>query len=450
MFRLKIILFILGAMFLSVGCSNNEITVINHNDKKLNLRAEDSYILENITNISSNIRNFGSQGEDRASKYLEDKLKEYGYITEIQPFSVYKQEFLQFNSSKYYFNLNPFQSESIGESKNIIGKQSNFNENKKTIYLTAHYDTTKDTIGVIDNATGVAALLEIGRILKDYELPFNIEIIFFSAEEYGMYGSKFFVSKLTDEEKSKTIGVINLDMIGEKGAGEITVYTSSKYNNLMSITMKDYFKEKFKFLNTINSDQYSFYMGEIPAVTFSNEDAKVFNGDKQFEFLDVEQIKYTSNSIVDFLLVFDNLNSSNTLIKSKKLDLENSLVGKLKNFKLVSAKENLINNGFSSEIIYIYLDEKGSRYELKEKDGRFTNFDKYKNINILDKENQEMYKVVKDKYNPQKYKIIYRLGNCDGVLVSDGSLQDSLNFLDNYYKSYYKKTFGERPSKSIK
>lgn len=115
-----------------------------------------------------------------------------------------------------------------------------------------------------------------------------------------MYGSKFFVSKLTDEEKSKTIGVINLDMIGEKGAGEITVYTSSKYNNLMSITMKDYFKEKFKFLNTINSDQYSFYMGEIPAVTFSNEDAKVFNGDKQFEFLDVEQIKYTSNSIVDF------------------------------------------------------------------------------------------------------------------------------------------------------
>ncbi|MCU9810199.1 M28 family metallopeptidase [Paraclostridium sp. AKS46] len=168
------------------------------------------------------------------------------------------------------------------------------------MYLTAHYDTTKDTIGVIDNATGVAALLEIGRILKDYELPFNIEIIFFSAEEYGMYGSKFFVSKLTDEEKSKTIGVINLDMIGEKGAGEITVYTSSKYNNLMSITMKDYFKEKFKFLNTINSDQYSFYMGEIPAVTFSNEDAKVFNGDKQFEFLDVEQIKYTSNSIVDF------------------------------------------------------------------------------------------------------------------------------------------------------
>ncbi|MCU9810198.1 hypothetical protein LEQ06_19875 [Paraclostridium sp. AKS46] len=122
----------------------------------------------------------------------------------------------------------------------------------------------------------------------------------------------------------------------------------------------------------------------------------------------------------------------------------------MKNFKLVSAKENLISNGFSSEIIYIYLDEKGSKYELKEKDGRFTNFDKYKNINILDKENEEMYKVVKDKYDPQKYKIIYRLGNCDGVLVSDGSLQDSLNFLDDYYKSYYKKTFGERPSKSIK
>ncbi|MGL5641372.1 MAG: M28 family metallopeptidase [Paraclostridium sp.] len=448
MFKFKIILIFLSVVFLIGGCSNKDIEAIN-NDKRLNLKVEDNLILQNINNISLNIRNFGSQGECRASKYLKEKLKEYGYVTQSQPFNVYKQEFLQFNSKKQYFKLNPSESESIGESKNIIGRQSNFDKNKKTIYLTAHYDTTKDTIGVIDNATGVGALLEMARVLKDYELPFNIEIIFFGAEEYGMYGSKFFVSKLSDKEKSKTIGAINLDMIGEKGAGEITVYTSSKYNNQMSIMMKSHFKDKFKYLNTINSDQYSFYMGGIPAVTFSNENAKVFNGDNQFEFVDIEQIKYTCNSIIGFLVSFNNSTYSDTLIKSNKLDLENSLSGKLQKFKLVSVKENLVEGGFSSEITYTYLDEKGIRYELKEKDGRFTSFDEYKDITILDRENEEMYKIIKNEHSSNQYKLIYRWGNCDGVLISDGSLKDSLKFLDYYYKAYYKKTFGEIPPKSI-
>ena len=54
----------------------------------------------------------------------------------------------------------------------------NFDKNKKTLYLTAHYDSTSDTIGIVDNASGSATLLELARVLSDYNDEFNIGIVF--------------------------------------------------------------------------------------------------------------------------------------------------------------------------------------------------------------------------------------------------------------------------------
>ncbi len=41
-------------------------------------------------------------------------------------------------------------------AKNIIVKRDNYSHTKKSIYLTVHYDTTANIIGVIDNGTGVS------------------------------------------------------------------------------------------------------------------------------------------------------------------------------------------------------------------------------------------------------------------------------------------------------
>ncbi|UXZ09237.1 Zn-dependent exopeptidase M28 [Clostridium perfringens] len=74
---------------------------------------------------------------------------------------------------------------------------------KKTLYLSAHYDSTDYTTGVIDNATGCVVLLELAKVLQNFEGDINIKFLFLDAEEYFRYGSKYFVSKLSDEEKKQ-------------------------------------------------------------------------------------------------------------------------------------------------------------------------------------------------------------------------------------------------------
>ena len=46
----------------------------------------------------------------------------------------------------------------------------------KNLIISAHYDSAEDSVGANDNGSGVAAVLELARILKDTEIPYNIKI----------------------------------------------------------------------------------------------------------------------------------------------------------------------------------------------------------------------------------------------------------------------------------
>ena len=40
----------------------------------------------------------------------------------------------------------------------------------KNLIISAHYDSAEDSVGANDNGSGVAAVLELARILKDTEI----------------------------------------------------------------------------------------------------------------------------------------------------------------------------------------------------------------------------------------------------------------------------------------
>lgn len=102
--------------------------------------------------------------------------------------------------------------------------------------LNAHYDTVARTAdgtwsrddfdnfapGVNDDASGVAALLELARVFKDAEFDATIYFVAFSGEEIGLVGSTLMAARLKEENKN-ICGVIGLDMIGniEGGSGRI-------------------------------------------------------------------------------------------------------------------------------------------------------------------------------------------------------------------------------------
>jgi len=105
------------------------------------------------------------------------------------------------------------------EYKNIIIK---FGEqiNKPAIVLGAHYDVCFDTPGADDNASGVAGLIELARLLKlnKESLERPIELVFYTLEEPPFFRSQqmgsYIHAKSKKDNNEKITLMISVEMIG--------------------------------------------------------------------------------------------------------------------------------------------------------------------------------------------------------------------------------------------
>ena len=84
----------------------------------------------------------------------------------------------------------------------------------------AHYDVCFDTPGADDNASGVAGLLELARLLKKNESHLNrtVELVFYTLEEPPFFGTDN-MGSAKHAQKLKTDGItldlmISIEMIG--------------------------------------------------------------------------------------------------------------------------------------------------------------------------------------------------------------------------------------------
>jgi len=109
-------------------------------------------------------------------------------------------------------------------------------DQERIFLVNAHYDSYARKVGdefpresndnpatgVNDDSSGVAALIEMARVMSDYEFDATLYFAAFAGEEVGLVGSTLMAARL--KEEGKTIaGVITLDMIGniEGGSGMI-------------------------------------------------------------------------------------------------------------------------------------------------------------------------------------------------------------------------------------
>jgi Zn-dependent M28 family amino/carboxypeptidase len=127
-----------------------------------------------------------------------------------------KNELLSFGYSNVYFHD---YVESGYQLKNVICNKQGISP--KVIMICAHYDSIMEDAnnseerspGANDNASGVSILLEIARILFQFQLNYSIQFVFFSGEEQGLWGSR----KYSEHIKNSSISIsklINLDMVG--------------------------------------------------------------------------------------------------------------------------------------------------------------------------------------------------------------------------------------------
>jgi hypothetical protein len=223
-------------------------------------------------------RGTGSKGEQLAAAYLIKQFEKIG----LKPMGD-AGGFLQGFPAKK--GLPPNQT--YVQSANIVGYLDNGSEN--TIVIGAHYDhlgvgdqgsslaaNSEGTIhnGADDNASGTSGLLELARYYSKNKITekHNFLFIFFSGEELGLIGSKFFCDNSTIDLK-KVNFMLNMDMIGryreDKGL-TIGGYGTSSFwgKNVPQITQNQAIKYNIDSTGVGPSDHTSFYLKNIPVLFF--------------------------------------------------------------------------------------------------------------------------------------------------------------------------------------
>lgn len=184
----------------------------------------------------------------------------------------------------------------IYPQQNVIATLPGSSPHAGIIVMAAHYDSrTVDPFdgsgfapGANDNASGVAAMLEVARIMSSRSWNQTIVFIAFAAEEQGRYGS---ISYVTDQMLNGAVfdAVINNDIVGGRPGIPQSIrlftpgpdtspprqlaryvdYVSSLYVPQFTVTLEDQQDREGRY-----SDHITFLQAGVPAVrlTESQED----------------------------------------------------------------------------------------------------------------------------------------------------------------------------------
>lgn len=224
----------------------------------------------------------GSKEEQKAAKYLNDEFKKLG----LKPYQG-KSYSIPF---EYKYKLNPKDSLNPQEVSIKANNVVAFLDNKaaKTIVIGAHYDhlgvnehgnstkmNSKGEIhnGADDNASGVAGVLELARMLSQNKSTEKANYIFalFSGEEDGLIGSKA-LAEVIKTQTPNTVAMINMDMIGRLNDSKDLVVggtgTCPEFSKMIERNKPAGFHVTQDESGTGPTDHTSFYLKDMAVLNF--------------------------------------------------------------------------------------------------------------------------------------------------------------------------------------
>lgn len=268
-----------------------------------------------LTDVELEGRLTGSKGETIAAEYLQQQMAEL-LLEPIGKTMLHPFEF-------QYIKPNSSSEDSVSliiKGNNVVAILNNNAE--KTIVIGAHYDhlgrneRNKSLApsnnynyerivhpGADDNASGVAGVLELARLLSTNNItePSNYLFALFSGEEDGLIGS----TKLAEQLIRDSIPIqlmINLDMIGRLDSLNSLylggVGTSPEFSVLSQLEKSTTLKLYTDSSGLGASDHNAFYLNNIPVLYFHTGAHTDYHKPSDTE----EKINYTGMvTILDFI-----------------------------------------------------------------------------------------------------------------------------------------------------
>lgn len=132
---------------------------------------------------------------DETARFIAGELSSFGYPVHSQPFL--------FNGNTYY---------------NVVAELTGTSSPGQVLVVGAHYDTVRTTPGADDNASGIAGVLGLAKLLAEKPLAKTVRFVAFALEEPPVYRSRNMGSYRYAEglkaAREQVDGMICLEMIG--------------------------------------------------------------------------------------------------------------------------------------------------------------------------------------------------------------------------------------------
>lgn len=130
----------------------------------------------------------------RTIEYIREQFRAYGYVPHMH----------EYGANELFVNI-----EVEIHGRELPGE---------ILLIGAHYDTVWLSPGADDNASGVAVLLEISRILAGRHLKRTLRLLAFANEEFPHYGTERMGSRAYAERAAgrgeRIVGMFSLEMVG--------------------------------------------------------------------------------------------------------------------------------------------------------------------------------------------------------------------------------------------
>jgi TonB family protein len=254
----------------------------------------------------------GSQGEKDAADYVAAKFKEYG-IDVISP------------EGGDVFGLKTESGDTL-TSRNVVGFVQGYDKTLRNQYIVvgARLDNLGSMTMTVDgrpvekiyygangNASGLAMMLELARMVQTNSILFRRSVLFvaFGASCQSYAGSWYFLNR-SFSDADRVDAMINLDMVGTGYKG-FYAYTSSNADlNALLRSLESELQPVLPQLTTEEpypSDHRAFYSNEIPAVMFTTGRYSEHNTDKDTQgILDYDMMERELEYVFNFTVALAN------------------------------------------------------------------------------------------------------------------------------------------------
>ncbi len=131
-----------------------------------------------------------SGGHFFVKRYIQQTLAQWGSVT-----------------------IHDFEYQSRRHQNLLLNLPARQAKSQDLILIAAHYDGVPGSPAADDNATGVAVLLELARMIQSQPLAYPVQLVAFDLEEYGLIGSRAYVNQLKSQNQGIRL-MLSLEMLG--------------------------------------------------------------------------------------------------------------------------------------------------------------------------------------------------------------------------------------------